>query len=117
MTLFAASFDLASALIGVLLLVTTTQSSAYPKIVHVSLIPLTISAIAIKNRVTLKTAPCTTLDFFQIREIVPHRNSQFPARHEIPDELQYPSVYFPLLEFSQYAAPPTGVVCFRYVQG
>jgi hypothetical protein len=48
-TLFAAPFNLVSAFIGALLL-----------IVHVSLIPLTISAIAIKNRVTLKTAPGTT---------------------------------------------------------
>jgi hypothetical protein len=36
-----------------------TQSSAYPRIVHVSLISLTILAIAIKNRVTLKTMICT----------------------------------------------------------
>jgi hypothetical protein len=42
-TLFAASFNLVSAHIGALLLVTTTQSSAYPRIVHVSLIALTIS--------------------------------------------------------------------------
>jgi hypothetical protein len=55
-TLFATSLNLVSALIGTLLLVTTTESSTYPRIVHVSLIPLTISAIAIKNRVTLKTA-------------------------------------------------------------
>jgi hypothetical protein len=59
-TLFAASFNLVSGLIGALLLVTTTQPSAYPRIVHFYLIPLTISAIAIKNRLTLKTEPCTT---------------------------------------------------------
>jgi hypothetical protein len=68
LTLFA--FIMVSALIGALLLVTVvtiTQSSAYPRIVHVSLISLTISAIAIKNRVTLKTVRAlyhSILDFF-----------------------------------------------------
>jgi hypothetical protein len=59
-TVFAGSFNLVSALIGALLLVTTTQSSAYSRTVHVSLILLTILAFAIKNRITLKTAPYTT---------------------------------------------------------